>query len=104
MRNFRKIYIPFQVSPEKHGKSRFCTIVRPGFKRLHRHKRCFEYSKEVVAKIKEAGADYVLPIKGNHPGQLEDIKLFFDDAIKKDFMELLAQKVLEKLIACATGF
>lgn len=41
--------------------------------------------KEVVAKIKAAGADYVLPVKQNHAGLFEDIKLFFDDAINKDF-------------------
>lgn len=41
--------------------------------------------KENVAKIKEAGADYVLPVKENHAGLYEDIKLFFDEAIKQDF-------------------
>lgn len=41
--------------------------------------------KEVVAKIKEAGADYVLPVKENHVGLFEDVKLFFDEAIKEDF-------------------
>ncbi len=32
--------------------------------------------KENVTKIKEAGADYVLPVKENHAGLYEDIKLF----------------------------
>lgn len=41
--------------------------------------------KENAAKIKEAGADYVLPVKENHSGLLDDIRLFFDDAIKNDF-------------------
>jgi predicted transposase YbfD/YdcC len=41
--------------------------------------------KENAAKIKEAGADYVLPVKENHPNLHEDIKLFFDEAIKQDF-------------------
>jgi predicted transposase YbfD/YdcC len=41
--------------------------------------------KENAAKIKEAGADYVLPVKENHAGLYEDIKLFFDEAIRQDF-------------------
>jgi predicted transposase YbfD/YdcC len=41
--------------------------------------------KENAAKIKEAGADYVLPVKENHANLYEDIKLFFDEAIKQDF-------------------
>lgn len=39
----------------------------------------------VAAKARESGADYVLPVKENHPGLLEDIKLFFEDAVKKGF-------------------
>jgi predicted transposase YbfD/YdcC len=41
--------------------------------------------KEVAKGFIDAGADYVLPVKENHPGLLEDIKTFFDDAIKRDF-------------------
>lgn len=41
--------------------------------------------KENAAKIQEAGADYVLPVKENHANLYEDIKLFFDEAIKQDF-------------------
>ncbi len=41
--------------------------------------------KEVAAKIKQAGADYVLPVKGNHSGLYDYIKLFFDEALEKDF-------------------
>jgi predicted transposase YbfD/YdcC len=41
--------------------------------------------KEVVAIIKESGADYVLPVKDNHAGLLDDIKIFFEDAKKQDF-------------------
>jgi predicted transposase YbfD/YdcC len=49
--------------------------------------------KEVAAKIKRAGADYVLPVKGNHAGLYDDIKLFFDDAIRKDFRGVDADHV-----------
>lgn len=41
--------------------------------------------KEIVKKAIEAGADYVLPVKGNHPGLQEEIETIFDAAIKKDF-------------------
>jgi predicted transposase YbfD/YdcC len=41
--------------------------------------------KTVVKKAVEVGADYVLPVKENHSGLLENIKLFFDEAIEKDF-------------------
>ena len=33
--------------------------------------------KEITAVIQERGADYVLPVKENHPGLFEDISLFF---------------------------
>jgi predicted transposase YbfD/YdcC len=41
--------------------------------------------KTVAAKAIEVGADYVLPVKENHPGLLEDIKTFFNDAFQNDF-------------------
>ena len=41
--------------------------------------------KTIASKIIECGAEYVMPVKENHPGLLEDIKLFFDDAIKNGF-------------------
>lgn len=41
--------------------------------------------KEVASKARELGADYVLPVKGNHPGLLEDVKLFFEEALRNDF-------------------
>ena len=41
--------------------------------------------KEVAKKARELGADYVLPVKENHPSLLDDIKLFFEDAVKKEF-------------------
>ena len=33
--------------------------------------------KEVTSVIRECGADYLLPVKENHPGLLEDISLYF---------------------------
>lgn len=39
--------------------------------------------KAVAAKAIEVRADYVLPVKENHPGLLEDIRLFFDEASKR---------------------
>ncbi|MCB9092734.1 MAG: ISAs1 family transposase [Halobacteriovoraceae bacterium] len=41
--------------------------------------------KKVTQKAIEMGADYVLPVKGNHKGLLEDIELIFQDAEKKGF-------------------
>lgn len=41
--------------------------------------------KENAEKIQQAGADYVLPVKENHANLYEDIKLFFDEAIKLNF-------------------
>ena len=41
--------------------------------------------KAVTSKARELGARYVLPVKENHSGLLEDVKLFFDDAVKNDF-------------------
>jgi len=41
--------------------------------------------KKIVDKAIECGADYVLPVKGNHSGLQEEIETIFDAAIKKDF-------------------
>lgn len=41
--------------------------------------------KETVAKAIDVGADYVLPVKDNQRGLLEEIELMFNDAHKKDF-------------------
>lgn len=41
--------------------------------------------KSIAAKAVEKGADYVLPVKGNHAGLLEEIELLFDDALKNNF-------------------
>jgi predicted transposase YbfD/YdcC len=41
--------------------------------------------KEVAKKAIEKGADYVLPVKGNHKGLLEDIELLFKDALGHEF-------------------
>lgn len=34
--------------------------------------------KEIVKKIREGKADYVISLKGNHPVLLEDISLYFE--------------------------
>lgn len=41
--------------------------------------------KKVTQKAIEMGADYVLPVKGNHKELFEDIELIFQDAEKKGF-------------------
>lgn len=41
--------------------------------------------KETAAKAIACGADYVLPVKGNHPTLLEEIELLFQDAEAHDF-------------------
>lgn len=41
--------------------------------------------KSTVISVIDAKADYVLPVKGNHPELLDDIKLLFDDAEDKDY-------------------
>lgn len=41
--------------------------------------------KKVAKKAIEMGADYVLPVKGNHKGLLEDIEVIFQDAEKKRY-------------------
>jgi predicted transposase YbfD/YdcC len=41
--------------------------------------------KVVAEKIIDAGADYILPVKGNHPTLMNDIEFYFRDALKSDF-------------------
>ena len=41
--------------------------------------------KNIAAKAIESGADYVLPVKGNHQTLLEEIELLFKDAQEKSF-------------------
>lgn len=41
--------------------------------------------KETVKKAKIMGADYTLPVKGNHPTLLEEIKTLFEEAEQKGF-------------------
>lgn len=54
--------------------------------------------KTVVAKAVKRGADYVLPVKGNHKGLLEDIELLFQEAQQKKFQGIDADQyeTLEK--------
>ena len=44
--------------------------------------------KEIAAKIREAGADYVLSVKDNQPRLLEDIQLSFAQGFETDFANL----------------
>jgi len=41
--------------------------------------------KEIAQKIVEAGGDYVLSVKENHPGLLQDIRAALDHAFDNDF-------------------
>jgi predicted transposase YbfD/YdcC len=41
--------------------------------------------KEVAQRAQGKGADYILPVKGNHKGLLEDIELLFKEAQEKEF-------------------
>lgn len=41
--------------------------------------------KEVVARGAASGADYILPVKGNHPTLLEELQLLFKEAERKEF-------------------
>jgi predicted transposase YbfD/YdcC len=41
--------------------------------------------KEVATKAIACGADYLLPVKGNHPTLLEELQLLFKDAQQKQF-------------------
>jgi predicted transposase YbfD/YdcC len=44
--------------------------------------------KEIAAKIREGGGDYVLAVKDNQPHLLEDIQLCFEQALANDFAGL----------------
>jgi predicted transposase YbfD/YdcC len=41
--------------------------------------------KSIVKKAIDLGADYILPVKANHPTLLDDIKLMFEDAHSNEF-------------------
>jgi predicted transposase YbfD/YdcC len=44
--------------------------------------------KEIAAKIREGGGDYVLAVKDNQPRLLEDIQLLFERGLDSDFAGL----------------
>lgn len=54
--------------------------------------------KEIATKIREAGADYVLPVKDNHKDLREDIEIMFQDALQREFRGIDADsyETLEK--------
>lgn len=54
--------------------------------------------KNIAKKAQDKKADYVLPVKGNHAGLLEEIETIFNDAIKKEFKGVDADehRTLEK--------
>jgi predicted transposase YbfD/YdcC len=41
--------------------------------------------RELVRRMVEQGADYVLPVKENQPALREDVQLFLDDALEQQF-------------------
>jgi predicted transposase YbfD/YdcC len=45
--------------------------------------------KEIAREIVEAGADYVLSLKGNQGNLHKDVELFFEDTRKKDFKDIV---------------
>lgn len=45
--------------------------------------------KDTAKAVRDADADYLLAVKGNHKSLHEDIKLFFDDAIEQNDQQLL---------------
>jgi len=47
------------------------------------------YQKQTAATIRDAQADYLLAVKGNHKSLYEEVKLFFDDAIEQEDTQLL---------------
>jgi len=52
--------------------------------------------KTTASAAIHAKADYVLPVKGNHKELLEDVKLLFDDAEKKNYQGLDADQFESK--------
>jgi predicted transposase YbfD/YdcC len=44
--------------------------------------------KEIVQQVKEKGGEYLLALKGNQGTLHEDVKLFLDDALSRDFQGL----------------
>jgi predicted transposase YbfD/YdcC len=47
--------------------------------------------KDIVQKAIEKGADYILPVKGNHAGLLEEIELMFKGAEDREFKGIDAE-------------
>lgn len=52
--------------------------------------------KEIAAQIIERGADYVLALKGNHSGLLEDVKDLFAYAAERDYADCDYHKSVTK--------
>ncbi|MBN4069820.1 ISAs1 family transposase, partial [bacterium AH-315-G05] len=54
--------------------------------------------KKIVEKIIEKKGDYVLALKGNHQTFSDEVKLYFEDAIKNNFegIEVSKKRTLEK--------
>jgi predicted transposase YbfD/YdcC len=44
--------------------------------------------KEIASRITDRGGDYVLALKGNQKNLYEDVKLFFEDAMERQFKEV----------------
>lgn len=52
--------------------------------------------KNIAKEIKEADAEYVLALKGNHEVVLEEVKSYLDDAITRGAKELVRHETVEK--------
>lgn len=52
--------------------------------------------KNIAQEIKEADADYVLALKGNHEVVHEEVKSYLDDAIERKAKELVRHQTVEK--------
>lgn len=52
--------------------------------------------KEIAKEIKEADADYVLALKGNHGLSYAEIKSYLDEAISRNAKELAYVEILDK--------
>ena len=52
--------------------------------------------KNIAKEIKEADAEYVLALKGNHETVHEEVKSYLDDAIQRGAKELVRHETVEK--------
>ena len=52
--------------------------------------------KNIAKEIKEADAEYVLALKGNHQTVHEEVKSYLDDAIQRGAKELVSHTTVEK--------